>query len=127
MVWLLASFAQRHIRIISTYCVSIHVAGEADLYIEKLSFVGLEFFGLNLEEKCVEININLLHNRFLIVADMEQSTFRLEFTPVGLVRIRDFNLFSLIIFLPLDCTNVFSYEFLETKLYLVLRWIEHLV
>lgn len=58
---------------------------------------------------------------------MEQSTVRLEFTPVGLVRIRDSNLTSLIIFLPLDCPNLVSYEFLETKLSLVLRWIEHLV
>ncbi|MFM7853147.1 MAG: hypothetical protein ACKO96_14805, partial [Flammeovirgaceae bacterium] len=67
---LLASFAQRYIRIVFTYCVSIHVAGEADLYIEFLSFVGLEFFGPNLEEKCVEININLLHNRHFSVVDM---------------------------------------------------------
>lgn len=126
MVRLLASFAQIHIRIITTYCVSIHVAGEADLNIEKLSFVGLEI-GLNLEEKCVEINTNLLHNRLISVTDMEQSTVRLEFTPVGLVQIRDSNLTSLIILLPLDCTNFVSYEFLETKLSLVLRWIEHLV
>lgn len=83
--------------------------------------------GLNLEEKCVEININLLHNRFFMVADMEQSTVRLEFTPVGLARIIDFNLTILISFLPIDFTDVISYVFLETKLSVVLRWIEHLV
>jgi len=91
-----------------------------------LSFVGFKFFGLDLEEMCIEIFINLLHIRFFSVADMKHSTVLLENTPVGLVRILDSNLTSLIIFLLIDFTDVISYEFLLTKLYLIFRWIEHL-
>lgn len=77
LVWLLASSAQGHLLIV-LFCIGVRVASEADLNIEALSFVSVDFC-LNLELKGVILYFNLLHYIFFItVTDLELGLVLLE-------------------------------------------------